>query len=416
MAETGTTYAAMLKEYYTAFQIAVMVFRNCPWFAIVPKNTEIEGESWDVPIITADPQAGSATFSSAQGNKGNTSSSKFQVTTANDYAFAAVTRKVMKQSRSNKGSFLPAVRPNVDGAFNTSKRSIGIHGYEDGAGAKSQIESFDDTGADGIVTLGNTTDGAIRHNTVRWQKGEKFQLSATKSGGALKDSGAAVTIKAIDHQAGTITVDGKLGVGISGAAADDFMYREGDYDGAVTGLDGWITAAAPSATSFFGVDRSNDPEALGGVRYDGTSQQVKEALINGQSEVSTVGDGMPDHAMMHPSQFRKLLVELGGDVELDNYRVNQVVSFRGVTIQGDAGEIRCIPDRYALAAAMFLVQLDTFEFGSLGPMPEIFDAESDQEMLRESASDGYEIRVGGYGNYACHAPGYNGRVSLDLAL
>lgn len=417
MAESVSTYVAMLKEYYTTFVIANMVFRNAPWLAMIPKNTDIEGESWDVPLIYGDPQAGSASFTAAQGNKGNVSSAKFQVTTKDEYSFAAVTRKVIKASRTNKGAFLPAMRPNVDGAINTVKRSLGIQAYRDGSGAKGRIQAINDAGSNGIITFGNTTDGVIRHETVNWQKGEKFQLSDTKSGGSLRNSGNTATILAVNRGAGTVTISGKLSAAIAAGAANDYMYRQGDYDSVIEGLDGWIPATAPAVgggDSHYGVDRSADPDMLAGIRVTGTGMNVLDALINGQSEISTIGDGMPDHVFLHPSQFRALLKEVGAKVELDTYRVNQVLSFQGLTVQGDAGEMRIIPDRYCLADAAFPLQLDTWEMGSMGALPEIFDADTDQEMLREGSSDGYEIRVGGYGNIACHAPGYNGRISLDL--
>lgn len=410
--ETVSTYVAMLKEFYTTFVIANMVFRNAPWLAMIPKNTEIEGESWDIPVIYGDPQAGSALFATAQANKDTTRSIKFQVSAKDEYSFAALTRKVIKASRTNKGAFLPAVKPNVDGAINTCKRSLAIQAWRDGSGAKARIQSFTDAGTNGIITLGDTTNGALKHEAVNWQKGEKFQLSDTKTGGSLRNSGAAATILSVDRSGGTITTSGKLAAAIAAAAADDYLYRQGDYDAVIQGFSSWVTAAAPTS-SFNGVDRSVDPDWLGGVRFTGTGSNILDALIDGQSEVATIGDGMPDHAFCHPSVFRALLKELGAKVELDTYRVNQVVSFKGVTVQGDAGEMRVVPDRYCEANVIPLIQLDTWELGSMGPLPEIFDADTDQEMLREGSSDGYEVRIGGYGNIACHAPGYNGRVSVD---
>lgn len=414
MSETVSTYAAMMKEYYTDFIIANMVFRNAPFLAMIHKNSDIEGETWDVPIIYGDPQAGSASFTAAQGNKGNISSTKFQISAADEYSFAAVTRKVIKATRTNRGAFLPAVKPNVDGAINTVKRSLAIQLYRDGSGAKGQIQSIDDSGSNGIITLGNTTTGAVRHEAVNWQKGEKFQLSDTKTGGSLRNSGATATIVAVDRSSGTITVSGKLSASIAAGAANDYMYRHGDYDSIIKGLDAWVPSSAPGSTTFNGVDRSADPDWLGGIRFDGTGANISDALIDGQSEVATIGDGMPDHAFAHPSVFRALLKEMGAKVELDTYRLNQVISFKGLTVQGDAGEMRIVPDRYCLPSAIFALQLDTWELGSMGALPEIFDDGTDQEMLREGSSDGYEVRIGGYGNVSCHAPGYNGRIAVDL--
>ena len=150
------------------------------------------------------------------------------------------------------------------------------------------------------------------------------------------------------------------------------------------------------------------------IKMSPTGMQKLDAFIVAQSEIATIGDGSPDHAFPHPSVFRALLQEVGAKVELDNYAVSQTLSFSGLTLQGDTGEIRIIPDRYALYNAVPVITLDSWELGSMGKAIDIFDRESDQEMLREASADAYELRVGGYLNLACHAPGHNGRLSVDL--
>ena len=406
MPESVVTYVAMLKEYYTLRQIANMTFRNAPWLAMCPKNTDIEGESWDIPLIVADPQAGSATFATGQGLKGSTTTSKFQINTINEYSFAAVNRKVMKASRSNKGAFLPAVRPNVDGAINTCKRSLAITMYRDGSGAKAQVQAI----VGDVLTLGSVADGATKHEVTNLHKGESLQFADAKTGGILR--AGQTKISAIDKSGGTITI---TAADITGLAVDDFIFRDGDRGLVVTGLEGWIPSTAPTpGDSHFGLDRSNNPTELAGVIYDGTGQQIHEAGIDGQSNVATLGDGAPDHWFMHPSVFRAFLKEMDAKVQLDTYRVNQTISFKGFTIQGDAGEIRVIPDRYCIPKNTYMLQLDTWECGSMGVVPDIFDRDTDQEMLREASSDGYEMRIGGYVNLGCHAPGYNGVVTVDL--
>jgi hypothetical protein len=69
-------------------------------------------------------------------------------------------------------------------------------------------------------------------------------------------------------------------------------------------------------------------------------------------------------------------------------------------------------DRYAPIENALGSTLETWEFVSMGPCPEIFDAETDQEMLRETDLDGYEVRIGGYPDISCNAPGYNVNITL----
>ena len=41
--------------------------------------------------------------------------------------------------------------------------------------------------------------------------------------------------------------------------------------------------SAPSATTFFGVDRSAEPERLGGIRYDGSGDTQETVYINARA-------------------------------------------------------------------------------------------------------------------------------------
>ena len=55
--------------------------------------------------------------------------------------------------------------------------------------------------------------------------------------------------------------------------------------------------------------------------------------------------------------------------------------------------------------------MDTWSLNTLGEAPMFLDLDNNR-MLRESAADAYEVRMGYYGNVACNAPGYNCRVAL----
>lgn len=405
MAESMTTYVAMLKEFYTAKKVEQMVYRNAPFLAMVPKLTSVEGETWDVPIYYGDPQAGSATFANAQAGKGNTSTDKFQLTTKNEYSFAAIERKVIKASKTDKGAFLPAVKPNVDGAFNTCRRSLGIQIYRDGSGAKGRIASG---GGGANIVLADLNDA------VNFQKGERLQFNPNKTGnvGTLRNAAGVARITDINRATGTLTiVDVDAGT-VAAAADSDYIYRSGDYDAVISGLQAWVPSSAPGATTFYGVDRTSDIEMLGGCRYDGSALLVSEAIIDGLSLCTMLGDGQPDHVFINPKQYRNLVKEMGAKVEFKDFAVNQDIGFRGFEFQSDAGVARVFSDRYCISNAAFGLQLDSWELGSMGAIPEIFDADSDQEMLREGTSDGYELRIGGYANLACHSPGYNVQITL----
>jgi hypothetical protein len=54
--------------------------------------------------------------------------------------------------------------------------------------------------------------------------------------------------------------------------------------------------------------------------------------------------------------------------------------------------------------------MDTWKFWTLGDIG--FIMEDNLRMLRDSTEDSYTWRLGYYGNLVCHAPGFNGVVTL----
>ena len=411
MALTGegmASYVAMLKEWYTSKRIEWMVYQNAPTFAMMPKNSEIGGETYDVPLGYGDPQAGSTRFAVAQANKTPTKTTKFQIAVKEEYSFAQIGRKVIKAAEKDRGAFLPAVKPNVDGAFRTCKRNLCIQIHGTGTGSKARILSG------GTTTTWTLTEA---YDTMKFQVGERLQLDNVDGGGTypgtLTDGGTQVEIVGINRQAGTLEVADVLVAGLVAASANgDYIFRAGDYDNVISGWRAWIPDAAPTSTPFNGVNRATDTDMLGGVRFDGSALVLSEAFTNGLTECVIVGDGEPDHVFAHPKQVAKLVDQLGAKVEWQEYKVTETIGYEGFKIRYDGGTARVFPDRYCPTTRALGASLESWEFLSMGPCPEIFDAETDQEMLREADIDGYEVRIGGYPEVSCCAPGHN--VNMEL--
>lgn len=409
MAQNLTNYAAILKEYYNPDRVAKMILASSPFLAMLPKK-QIFGESWELPVIYAGTAGRSSSFSTALTNKGQTVSTKFQITTNPDYSLASLTRILMLASRNNMGAFLPAAKVNIDDAMMQLRRSIAINAFRDGSGARGRISTI--TGSNLIITLTERAD------IVNFQVSDVIQLSATKTGGAVRTG--TVSIVAVNRSAGTFTVNTDITAAISGATTSDYIYQEGDYDAVLKGLGAWVPQSAPGATSFFGVNRSLDTDMLGGVRYDGSGMLRYEALIQGQSEIAMIGDGRPTHAFCNPIDFRQVVMELEAqvrrprpvDITLPVRKdSNATVGFVGIAIEGDAGTIQLFSDRFCEPGVCYVLQLDDWKLAHIGPeLVDIVGRDSDEGMLVETSSDGYEVRVASYPQLACAAPGHSGVV------
>ena len=90
---------------------------------------------------------------------------------------------------------------------------------------------------------------------------------AANTASALRASGASITITGVDRDLGVLTFASTAA--ITGLTNADSIFANGDYTAAndklkCSGLLDWIPSTTPSATTFFGVDRSTDPTRLAG--------------------------------------------------------------------------------------------------------------------------------------------------------
>lgn len=397
--EDLTSFAALLKEWYTPKQVATLTYTNCPALAMIPKNTSVSGETLDVPLIYGDGGGSSATFSTAVTNKSSTTSAKFQVPMADEYSLGSIARKLIKASRDDKGAFMKGAKVQIDAAFRRSRNAMGINIFNDGTPVRGTAASASSQ----VVTMTSKAD------CTKFHEGLVCQVWDDSAGAFLTGT---YEVTAVNHADLEVTFGGSFSAAV---ASGDLFIRAGDAGGdpsdiansnVLTGFGAYITTST-SPAALHGLTRTADVSKLSGVKYSATTETIYEGLVNAQSEAYTIGDGAPDTVFLHPDKFRDLLKELSNKVQLQRFNVNERIGFQGFEIQGNAGVMRVFADRYCPVDKAYLLELDTWELASLGPTLDIFDKDSDQEMLREASNDAYEVRVGSYSNLVCHAPGHN---------
>ena len=165
---------------------------------------------------------------------------------------------------------------------------------------------------------------------------------------------------------------------------------------------------------FWGVDRSADPTRLGGVRFNGLSETIEEALIDAAALVAREG-GQPDMCFMSFASYAALEKALGAKVQYVDVKHEEAdIAFAGIRIHAPYGPITVIPDRNCPAQTAYLLQLDVWKLRTLGKAPHILTYGLEGlEALRVSNADAMELRIGYYGNLTCSAPGWNCVVSLS---
>ena len=387
-----TTFAAALKQHYTDEKIENMVYKDNPFLAMISKYEDFGGENLKLPVKYGIPMGRSATFADAVSNKTASQLKAFLLTRKADYAIASIANETIEASKGNANAFIEAATFEIDGAIESATRSLAISLYGDGSGSIGVVGALATTTASNdTVTLATIQD------ITNFEVGMQLNFGTAT---------ANKKIDSINRDTGVFILDAA-----SGATTTEAIYVDGDKDNMLTGLGGWLPSTAPGSTdSFFGVNRSSDSTRLGGIRFDGSSLPLEEALIGAAARVAREG-GKPDVCFINYNNFGDLEKALGSKVSYVDVKVNPEIGFRGILIHGPRGPIKVVPDQNCPNGVAYMLQMDVWKLYSLGKAPKILDSDG-LKFLRESTADAVEARIGYYAQLGCRAPGFNVRVGL----
>lgn len=418
MATDSTTQAAALKQHYygTERTIKDLTYGESPAYALIEKDEDFGGSSGELPIIHGHNQGQSAAFGTAQANVGNLKIKRWSMTNVTHYGVAQITGQLIRQSRGNANAYLKYATAEIDGTFKAAARRYGVDLFRAGWGDVGRLSATQALGTT-VVQFDNFED-VMNFEVDMWLKFSPSQNAAVLRG---TDGANRLQVTARDEDAGTITLNANLNSIAAGAggviAVSDFIFIEGDRQNSatptrqrMTGFEAWVPFTGADLTgNYWGVDRTLDKTRLGGRRLDGTTMNIEEAMTKAMV-LSARGGGKPDYAFISYTRWLDLENSLGSKkVYADVEKAG--VGFRALTLQGPKGPVQVMPDSACPLSRAFVVQLDTWSFMSMGK-PIGFLDEDELQMLRQSSSDGYEVRIGGYFQLGCKAPGFNVCVQL----
>lgn len=395
-----SSFDAALKQHYTSDRVENEVYKDNPLLAMISKYEQFGGKNLPIPIIYGNPQNRSATFSTAVAANTSSALKDFVLTRNHDYSVANIDNETLEASKGNANAFIEAATTEIDGAIQSCTRSLAIALYGTGSGSIGQ--------ANASVT-GTSLQLKNAEDVTNFEVAMVLQFSTADGGGSVKSG--TVSITGVNRDTGELTVTAMTAIdGGTGVAANDYIFANGDYDAKLKGLRAWLPDSAPSSSLFFGVDRTSDVTRLAGIRYDGSSMPIEEALISAASRVAREG-GKPDVCFMNYSKFADLEKALGSKVQYVNNPVTAEIAFRGILINGPRGPIKVIPDQNCPSDRAFMLQMDMWKLYSLGKAPTLFDTDG-LKMLRQASADGVQVRVLYYAQLGCRAPGYNANIRL----
>lgn len=414
---TATNQVAALKELYTGDDyMKDLVYKKNPFLALVPKDESpsgFAGKYIPVPLVYGTPQGRSATFANAQTNQTAPALISFFVYRVSDYQLVTITNELLEATKDDAGAFVDEAKLNMDTGFRNISNSLAFNLMAPITAERGQISAI----TSGVITL--VDSGTV----VNFEVGMAL-TSYSVSGLTPTVSTAAALgyVIAVNRSSGTVTVSatsgGSAGTPTNWSTSFKYLASDGDITFAsnglrsangsrltVSGLGEWLPTTAPSSSeSFWGVDRSVDVTRLAGVRFDGSSETIEEALVDAAALVAREG-GQPDMVFMNFTSYAALEKSLGSKVQYVDVKHEEAdIAFAGIRVHAPYGPMTIVPDRNMPSQLAYLLSMDTLKFRSLGRAPHILTYGLEGlEGLRVGTADALEIRIGYYGKQSCPA-------------
>ena len=400
MTATLSTNAALFKTLYPNGVPYDETYQDFPALALIFRDENFYGDSIKSPLKYANNSGRSSTFATAQNNANYNKSVAFFITHAKDYAIAQIDHLAMEASEKDPGAFVKLFQDEVDGAMKAAVISEAQSFAGDGSGIIGQI--------DASTTLASTllvlTDP---ESVVNFEVGQKLELTATKTGSAKSGT---LTVSGVDRNAGTLTLSGNISTGVATAATGDYIAIEGDLQLKPKGFSAWIPESDPTSSPFFGVDRTPDLVRLSGIRDDFSALPIEEAMVKALKRTHREGSNA-DYSFVNFDKFAELENALGSKVQYVDVNSEIGIGFRGIKVNSGKRPVTVLADMTAPSNRLWVMQRNTWKLHSLKKSIRLLEQDGNK-MLRLAAADASQVRIGGYKNFSCVAPGYNGNFKI----
>lgn len=403
MAAGATTlplFEAYTKTKYDQKNIAILTYADDPFLAMIRKDTSFGGKDARVSLGYGNPQGGSVDFATAQAGATSTLDVAYLITRKNDYHVALFTGELMDGTQGDANSAYDGFKRVMDGAFYEAGASLEVQAYGNGGGARAQIGSGQGTPT---ITLKDPTQ------IVNFQVGMKVQISDTDgTSGALRDSGNSVTITARDADAGTLTAGANWSATVSGATANDYLFRKGDFGVCPPGMSGWIPLAAPGGSdSFLTVNRSADVTKLAGCRWTGTGS-YEETLVRAGARLRREVKGKKNlFTLVNEEEFASIALSMQSKVTYDTTKSGDgAFSFSSLKFHAPGGDIPIMGSKRVKKGEFYIVNPESWVLKSNMSAPHFIENDG-LKILRSATADSYESRIVSRWALGCECPAYN---------
>lgn len=394
----------ILKNRYTKEKIQTLAFKSA-LFALIQKDEDQGGQQYVGAIRSAVGSTASHLDTVAFVTGSSSIYNQWLCPWAYGYGSANVTGSAIDQSKGDVNALVDAMVGEFDGAFIDLGQQLGADLFGNGGGAFGQISSGSNTGT-ATITLADTS------KMFNFYQGQILQSSQDDGTGGNGVRVGTVTLTKVDIISGTLTASGNWTAGITGCAASDYIFQDGNYNGAFAGLAGWIPPPASrptSSTTFNGVNRSGDQIRLSGVYKSGSGAQKTETMMSAAGLVQRM-NGRPDYLALNPMDYVDVELDMGGRIQYVTVEAfeNAQVSFDGIRLATAYGMITLLMDIFCPLGIAYMLELNTWLIPSVGEVPRIAGPGVDGlEWLRNAGADSYQARFKYIATTYNSAPGRN---------
>lgn len=414
--DTGGSFIDLMKRLQPASEVKRLWELQYPFLAKVAKADDFTGTQKDCPLEHDHPTR-SRDFATAQTNRFPSSSVKYSLTRAKDYATGRLDAETMHASRDDKGSWLRALQREQSNTVKSLQKNTAISLYRNHGGSIGKMGSVIDVdGTNDVLVLENKSD------VINFSRGQALRFSvADGTSGALL--AGEVFVAKLNFDAGYVHIAADPAVlgtpanyatELTGEAETEYIFNSGDWGQSFRGLESWIPLTTPAdGEDFLGIDRSVDPMRLAGHRINDTSMSYEE-LVQELAARITYSGGMNLTCVMSPIQVKQFALELDTKVTRDPGGQGKT-GFRGISVDTVAGTVEVLGDPACPENRMFMLDMGTWKFHHLLGLPHLVEDDG-LARLRVSNADQVAFRYRLWGNLACTAPGRNGVAALPTAF
>jgi hypothetical protein len=373
-------------------------------YGMMKKDTKFASDGTKYVVVSIAPGAGgSANIANALANQSATQQVRFSLGRRKLYEIGSIDGEAMAVAKNgggdnSKGAILDIVKWAMKRARDAFKRTFGRAVWGTGGGSRGRISSGQTTTT---ITLTNRADVAGFFKGMVIQSAPNDGYSTVTSPNIGKATITSVTRKTSTGTA-TLTASAAWNTFIGGIAANDYLFRDGDYSIYPNGIPGWAPTSDPTGgDSFLGVNRSTagDVNYLSGWRVTGGGQPKQQTLVDAIAEAKLSGIDL-NTVFMNPLDIRDAFKEQSSYKTIEVSTDNPKIGYTGITLLGSVGSCVVLDETDVPQGAAWIINpREDWTCRSAGDCPMLLDFDGIKSFLRNPNGDDYQFRLGCYMNF-----------------